>query len=128
MHHTDPHVDATTALPISDAKLYVFGSNPPEGILVIDREGGILVTGDSLQNWGQADEFFSGPAKAMMRLMGFIKPHNVGPAWFKNGKPPLSDMRGILDLRFDHVLPSHGGPVIGGAKDKYRPAIERVTR
>jgi len=123
----DAPMDATTPLPISAASLFVFGSNPPEGILVLDREGGILVTGDSLQNWSPPDEYFSGPTKVMMRLMGFIKPHNVGPAWFNNGKPPRSDMRAILDLKFDHLLPSHGFPVIGGAKDKYRPAIDRVT-
>ena len=38
-----------------------------------------------------------------------------------------NEVKAILDLEFEHVLPVHGGKVIGGAKEKYRPAIERVV-
>jgi hypothetical protein len=63
----------------------------------------------------------------MMRMMGFIKPHNIGPGWLKQCKPPVAELRGILNLRFANVLPSHGAPVLGDARAHYRPAIERVT-
>jgi hypothetical protein len=59
--------------------------------------------------------------------MGFIKPHNVGPGWLKQCKPPKRDLRGILDLEFANVLTSHGGAVIGSARDHYRPAVVRVS-
>jgi hypothetical protein len=36
-------------------------------------------------------------------------------------------MRGILGLGFANVLPAHGTPVIGGAVEKYRAAIDRVV-
>ena len=34
----------------------------------------------------------------------------------------------VLDLPFDHVLPSHGAPVKGGARGAYRPRIEELVR
>lgn len=123
----DAEMDAGTALPLAGARLHVFSTKPPEAVLVLDRSGGVLVTGDSLQNWQQPDAYFSGFGKVMMRVMGFIKPFNVGPAWFKNAKPDHAELRAVLDLPFDHLLPAHGSPVVGGAKESYRPAIERVT-
>ena len=55
---------------------------------------------------------------------GFLKAYNVGPGWLQFASPSRQDVRAILNLEFDHVLPGHGTPVIGGAKEKYRPAIE----
>ena len=123
----DEWADAKTELPISGAKLYVFSSRPPEALLLLSREGGVVVPGDCLQHWSATDAYFSWPAKIVMRLMGFIKPHNVGPGWLKQAKPPAGELRGILDLDFDHVLPAHGSPVLGGAKVAYRPAVERAA-
>ncbi len=123
----DIEMDASTTLPLAGARLHVFGSRPPEALLVLEREGGIVVSGDCLQNWATTDAYFSWVGKVMMKRMGFIKPHNVGPAWFKEAKPPLDQMRGVLDLGFEHVLPAHGSPVIGGAKARWRPRIEAVA-
>ena len=94
----DVEVDATSALPIANASVHVIGSAPPEGLLLIGREGGVLVSGDCLQNWQAPDAYFSFVGKVMMRLMGFIKPYNVGPAWLKQTKPPIAHLHDILDL------------------------------
>jgi hypothetical protein len=122
----DVEMDATTELPLSGAKVYVLGSRPAEGLLLLERAGGILVSGDCLQNWHRTDGYFNLLSKLMMKRMGFIKPHNVGPAWLKQANPPIDELRGILDLGFEHVLPAHGAPVQGGAKEKYRPRIEQL--
>jgi hypothetical protein len=121
-----PHheIDRASELPIPGAKIYEIGGTPPEALLVV---GDTVISGDSLQNWATPDEYFSWLGITMMKMMGFFKPHNVGPAWFKQCKPPKEQMRGILDLPFANVLPAHGTPVIGNARDLYRPAIERVT-
>ena len=66
-------------------------------------------------------------ARPVMRSMGFLKPHNVGPGWLKQGKPPQADLRGILGLPFANVLPAHGTPVLGSARDLFRPAIDRAA-
>jgi len=81
----------------------------------------------ALQNWAATDEYFSLLGNAMMRLGGFLKAHNVGPAWLQNGKPPKGELQGILELPFVNLLPAHGTPVIGGARELYRPAIERAV-
>ena len=47
-------------MPFAGCSLFDFRTTKrPEGILHIDRAGGILVSGDSLQNWLAPDEFFS---------------------------------------------------------------------
>ena len=76
-----------TELPVAGARLHMFRSKPPEALLVLERHGGTVVAGDCLQNWASSDRFFSLGAKVMMPFMGFIKPKNVGPAWYKNAKP-----------------------------------------
>ncbi|MEQ8278461.1 MAG: hypothetical protein RMA76_31950 [Deltaproteobacteria bacterium] len=115
-----------TELPIDDARLIVLRGLVPEGMIYVDRHDGLLVSGDCLQNYGVTDRYFSTLGALVMRFMGFIKPHNVGPGWLKGAKPNKGDVRALLDLEFDHVLPVHGVRVIGGAKEKYRPAIERL--
>ena len=123
----DAEFDASTALPISDASAYVFGTRPPEGLLVLARQGGLVISGDCLQHWAETDAYFNWFGGAMMKLLGFIKPHNVGPAWLKQAKPSAAELLAVLDLKFDHVFPAHGAPVIGGAKSAFRPAIERAA-
>jgi hypothetical protein len=123
----DVAIDEHTELPLAGARLYRIASTPPEGLLVLERHGGTIVSGDCLQHWSRPDAYFTFLGRVMMKMMGFIKPHNVGPAWLKQCKPPKPDLRGILDLEFANVLTSHGGAVVGGARDHYRPAIVRVS-
>jgi len=126
--HADESIDAASELPVEGARLYEFNrATPSEAVLVLLRDGGILISGDSLQNWNRPDRYFSLMAKIMMRIGGFIKAYNVGPAWSKMTKPSSDDFTGLLDLRFEHVLPSHGEAVIGNAKELFRPAIEKAA-
>lgn len=113
--------------PIEGSKLFVLRSRPPEAVLLLPQHGGVLVTGDCLQNWAHTDEYFNLPARVGMPLLGFVKPCNVGPAWLKACKPPKEDLRGVLGLSFAHVLPAHGAPVLEDAREKYRPALERAS-
>lgn len=121
----DEWLTEASALPIVDAKLKVLTtSNPPEALCLIPRHGGILIAGDALQHIPEPDEFYNFLAKIMMKRMGFMKPYNVGPGWLRFARPTAADVRSLLDLEFEHVLPTHGDPVLGGAKEKYRPTIE----
>ncbi len=124
----DEYLDADSQLPVEGASLYVFNTEPSEGILRIPAEGGTLITGDSLQNWAKADRYFNFPGKLIMRAMGFLKPNQLGPAWVKQIKPNPSEVAGVLDLDFANLLPSHGAPVLGDAADKFRPTIGAYTR
>lgn len=121
----DEGMEPDTQLPLSDARLIAIRAKVPEALLFLERDGGILVAGDCLQNWAKPDSYFNLPGKLMMRLMGFIKPHNVGPAWAKMTKPNGEDMAGLIELGFENLLPVHGAPVIGGAAAAFTPAIQR---
>jgi hypothetical protein len=123
----DVRMDANTELPLPNARLFPFTCHAGEALLLLEREGGIVVSGDALQNWKETDPYFTTLGSIMMRLMGFIKPHNVGPGWLKAARPDLRELKAILGLEFEHVLPVHGTPVIGGAREAYRPAIERLS-
>lgn len=123
----DVELEPSSPLPITGAKLYTIHSTPPEGLLVLPHHGGTIISGDCLQNWAAPDQYFSFLAKPVMKVMGFLKPYNIGPGWLKSGKPPKDDLRAIIDLPFVNVLPAHGEPVIGRAAELYRPALERVS-
>ena len=120
--------DEDTMLPIEGASVHVMHSKPPEAVLLLKRHGGTLVSGDCLQNMESSDAYFNWLARVTMPLMGFIKPRNVGPAWLKQCKPPKDELGEVAALEFVNVLPAHGTPVIGHARDEYRPAIDRATR
>jgi len=121
----DVWVSQATHLPIANCKLKIFSSStPPEAALLINEHDGILVTADSLQNTPKPDKFVNFPMKLMMRKFGFWAAHNVGPGWVQFAKPRAGDIRSVLELDFDHVLPGHGEAVIGNAKTKYRPKVE----
>jgi hypothetical protein len=124
----DAEADATTTLPIANARLHFIHGDPPEGLLLLPHDGGTIIAGDCLQHWASTDAYFSWLGSIVMKLMGFIKPHNVGPAWLKQTKPPKEELRAILDLPFVNVLPSHGAPVLGNAVELYRPAVERAAK
>lgn len=124
--HADRGIEPGGELPLQGASLYSFGTTPPEGLLLLPRDGGVLVAGDALQNWGKADAYFNLMARVMMRGMGFLKPYNLGPGWLRAAKPTREALAGVLDLGFEHLLPAHGAEVLGGAKQAFRPVIERA--
>jgi hypothetical protein len=121
---SDHEIDADDELPIEGASLYVVHTTPPEAILRIPAGGGTLITADALQNWPRADENFNFLGKIGMNLGGMVKPYTMMKPWIDKYKPPKEEMAGILELGFDNVLPGHGEAVIGGALEKFRPAIE----
>jgi hypothetical protein len=120
----DVVIDEDSPLPIPSARLKVFASsNPPEALLLLDRDGGIVVSADALQNTAGPDKHCNWLGKIVMRRMGFFKPYAVGAGWLEFAKPEAEDVRSVLDLQFEHVLPGHGDPVIGEAKSKYAEEI-----
>lgn len=126
--NADERISTASDLPIDHAKVVeIKSANPKEALLHIDREGGILISGDCLQNWGKADEYFSFPARVMMKWMGFIKPYNVGPGWLKSAKPDRAEVSALADLAFEHLLPAHGSPVIGNANALYQPVLSNLS-
>jgi hypothetical protein len=57
----------------------------------MDRDGGILVACDSLQNLVTPDKYFSDQSRQMMREMGFFQLANFGPVWVQVNEPKAWD-------------------------------------
>jgi hypothetical protein len=118
---------AEGSLPISDASLFEFKTTSlPEGILRLDREGGILVACDALQNWLTPDEFFSDSSRELMQKMGFFTPANLGPVWVQRAEPGADDFARLKELSFKHALCGHGDPLRDTAHEDFTATFKRI--
>lgn len=113
--------------PFAGCGVFTFGTTKmPECILRIDREGGILVACDSLQNWLAPDEFFSDESRKTMTEMGFFQPSNLGPLWMQVTEPQGQDFVRLRELSFRHALCGHGAPLRDTAKEAYTDRFRQV--
>lgn len=113
------------ACPIEGATVFPFAhGKQPECAIVIPRDGGILITTDSYQNWESFDGCtFLG--KLMMKAMAF-GPTLIGGPWVKAMTPEVRpDFDALLELPFAHLVPAHGQVLRDRAKDGLRTAIAK---
>lgn len=116
-----------TSLPLRDASLFEFQTtNIPEGVLHLDRDGGILIACDALQNWLKPDEHFCEASRQRMENMGFFTPANIGPVWLQAAEPTMDDFERLGALEFRHVLCGHGQPLLDSAKEDFSATFSRV--
>lgn len=114
-------------LPISDASVFEFSTTQiPEGILHLDRVGGILIACDALQNWLAPDEYFSDSSRELMQKMGFFTPANLGPVWVQAASPAGDDFTRLKELSFKHALCGHGEPLRDTAHEDYLATFNRL--
>jgi len=126
---TTVYLTPQTALPIKGLAMFQFDSSKmPEGLLLLERDGGILIACDSLQNWCEIDPFFSEKAAVSMQRAGFIRAANVGPQWYKVCDPQSIEFERILRMPFCHLLPSHGTPIIDTANQQFAATFKAMFR
>ncbi len=114
-------------MPFSDCSLFVFEtSKSPEGLLLIARDGGILISCDSLQNWAEPDRFFSEESAKRMAEYGFFQKANVGPGWLRESAPQPDDFERVKALPFRHLLSAHGTPLRDTARDDLAATFQRL--
>lgn len=102
--------------PIKEASMVLFQTtSEPEAVICLHRNGGVLITCDSFQNMVGPDEYIDGPSAKMLEERGFFRRCNIGPAWRARLQPKKSDFERILELDFQHLLPSHGEPLLNEA-------------
>ncbi len=117
----------TAPLPISDASVFQFETTSiPEGVLKLQRDGGILIACDALQNWLNPDEHFCDASRERMEGMGFFTPANVGPVWLQAAEPGAEDFQRLKALTFNHVLCGHGEPVRDSAHEAFSATFTRL--
>ncbi|WP_077530313.1 hypothetical protein [Vreelandella utahensis] len=117
----------TPSLPIREGSLFRFRtSNIPESVLHLDRDGGILIACDALQNWLHADEHFCDASRERMEGMGFFTPANIGPVWMQAAEPEAGDFHRLRNLTFRHALCAHGEPLRDNAHEAFSATIDRL--
>jgi hypothetical protein len=126
----DHIVSAGAELPFPDGELFCFeGLNRPESALLIRRGTGLLVTCDSIQNYGDY-RHNNLLARIAMPFMGFPKTTLVGPIWLKlmtpEGESLESEFRRLLELPFDQLLSAHGSLLRSGAHAAVAAATDRA--
>lgn len=116
-----------TSLPISGASLFTFNTTKiPEAILFLDREGGIAIACDALQNWLNADEHFCEASKERMQQMGFFTPANIGPVWMQAAQPSQEDFVRLQKIPFKHALCGHGEPLLNTANEEFQASFAKI--
>ncbi|EAR61793.1 hypothetical protein [Neptuniibacter caesariensis] len=114
-------------MPLSNCSLFVFETTKrPEAILRLDRDGGIMIACDALQNWVEPDEFFDAATIEKMREIGFFTPAGVGPAWIQGNEPQPGDFERLSKMSFKHVLCGHGEPLLETAQADFKNTFQRL--
>lgn len=128
----DREISVGGDLPFPDAELFCFESTlQPESALLINRAGGILLTCDAIQHYGDY-EHISFLLRLMMPLIGFPKTTIVGPFWLKlltpDGGSLKSEFERLLALEFEGLLAAHGSFLPTGAREAVDKAVRRAFR
>jgi len=130
-----PGVDGATdrlgpdSSPSADMDVFVFEhTRAPEAALLLKRNGGVLITCDSVQHWAPSP-FNSLMARAITGPLGFKHPAQIGRPWRKGMTPAGGSLRPdferLVALPFEHIIGGHGGVCRGGGPKLLRATIER---
>lgn len=116
-------------MPFQDCELFEFNTvKRPECILRLNREGGIMIACDSLQNWVEPDEFFDKETVATMSEMDFFKSANLGPAWMHVCEPQAADFIRLKEVPFKHALCGHGTPLLNNAQEVFHERFNQIYK
>lgn len=116
-------------LPFPNAQIFEFKDTiKPETAIILESEGGLLITCDSVQHWVTSDLMSFG-AKIITRLLGFQKPAQIGPAWKKKQTKPnsslLADFNRLADIPFERIIGGHGGLLTSNGQATLKTTIKR---
>jgi hypothetical protein len=126
----DVVLSEATELPVPGARVFMFRDTVlPEAAILLEREGGLLITCDSVQHWAPHD-LMSPAARLLTRLMGFQHPAQIGPPWSKRQTPPSGSLRDdferLASLPFKHMIGGHGGLLRDEGQARFKETIQRV--
>lgn len=122
----DKSLTAGGEMPFDNCSFFEFKTTKlPEGILRLDRDEGILIACDSLQNWVAPDEFFDAQTVETMRGLGFFTRANLGLAWLQESQPQAADFVRLKEIPFRHALCGHGVPLLDTAQPEFHAAFQR---
>lgn len=124
--YTDIDLIPHGTMPFPDCALFVFEtSTHPEAILHINREGGILITCDSVKNWTRIDEFFSESTRKLYTKIGFLGEATISKIWQQACQVQAADFARLKQLSFKHLISAHGDPLLNDAYEKLSITIQQ---
>ena len=117
------------AFPVPGVQILRFQhTTSPEAALLLERDGGLLITCDSVQHWAPSP-LMSPMAKVLTFAMGFRKPAQIGPPWRKKQTPPggtlRPDFERLAALPFDRLIGGHGGLLSESANKTLTASVTR---
>lgn len=125
----DFFIGETEKIPFPDATFFRFETiSQPEAIMHIARQGGILITCDSIKNWTKVDEYFSEKTGKEFLEQGLIAPASIDKVWLGAMSPKNSDFAKLKELNFRHLLSAHGQPIIDTAGQQLMPVLEELAK
>lgn len=116
------------AMPFTDCSLFVFETSKlPEGIVHIERDGGILISCDSIQNITCTDEFYNTETAESFHSGGLVKPANITHIWLGATHTKATDFQKLLKtMKFKHLVTAHGEPLRDSAFEEVSKTVKRV--
>lgn len=117
------------AFPVPGVRVLCFEHTiQPEAALLVERDGGLLITCDSVQHW--VDRGYLSPlARLITGVMGFKKPAQIGPPWREKQTPAggslKADFERIAALPFERIIGGHGGLAESGGAALLQATIAR---
>ncbi len=103
-------------LPFPNTEVFIFNNKKHgEAAIILQREGGVLITCDSVVNSGNMRKanFF---AKLFSRLSGVIGHAKIPKFWRMRSRVKITDYDELLTHDFKHLLSAHGKPLLDDAK------------
>ena len=120
-------------LPFSNAKLFAFNHlKEPEGIILLERSAGILLTCDAIQSYA---EFPHMPhtnwlSRRLLPRIGFSKETLISKMWMKHAVVDQGKTRAefekLLSFNFDQLISAHGTFVPKNARVRVEQAIKKM--
>jgi hypothetical protein len=115
-------------MPFPGCSLFVFETSIlPEGVLHIEREGGILLSCDSIQNITDTDRFYSPETAKSFQDQGLVKPANISPIWLGATQTKSTNFHKLLKtMHFRHLITAHGELLMNVAYEQVSTTVKRV--
>lgn len=123
---TDIELIPNGLMPFPGCTVFVFNTSiHPEGILHIDKAGGILITCDSVKNWIEEDQFFSEETAKLYKGQGFFGRATISSIWQQATKVQASDFSRLDSIPFRHLLSAHGEPLFNTAHEDLKNTLKK---
>jgi hypothetical protein len=99
----------------------------PECILHIAKEGGILITCDSIKNWLESDDFFNEETIAIYESLDMFGKARINKIWLDACKLDYTAFLPLQIFSFRHLLSAHGEPLLNDADTYVNASINKYN-